>query len=208
MEHPDVTLAILAGGKGTRLGGVPKGLLRVDGEAIVDRLLRLGSAFGGTLLIAHPPELYPGRPVRIVPDVLPDRGAPGGVHAALTHASTSRVVVVAADMPFVTLAAIRALLEAAGDARLACYARDGRLEPLPGLYRRELLGEWTRLLGRQPSLHGLFEALSGSVLSLETLREVDPDLGALVNVNQREDLVRWKIDWPIGWKDAQFAADD
>ena len=34
-HHPDVTLAILAGGQGRRLGGVVKGLLQYEGRPLI-----------------------------------------------------------------------------------------------------------------------------------------------------------------------------
>ncbi|MDQ3263224.1 MAG: molybdenum cofactor guanylyltransferase [Myxococcota bacterium] len=215
MKPSEVTLAILAGGKASRLGGVPKGLLRVDGESLLDRQLRMGAECGlpEVLLVANEPGPYrdflaAAPSVRVVADAIPDRGAPGGVHAALVHGRTRWVLVLAADMPFLSAPVLRTLLAEAGNSPLACFESGGRLQPFPGVYAAELAETWARLLDGQPSLNVLFRSMGGAVLPEEKLRRVDPDLLALVNVNRPEDRVRWKIDWPIGWKDAWVTADD
>src|SRR5688572_18613960 len=115
-EYPDVTLAIIAGGLGRRLSGVPKGLLEVEGRTVLERLLSLAPRFGDMLLVANAPERYARFGLRTVADVVQDKGAPGGVHAALVAARTPWVVAVACDMPFVTPGVLRALLDARGDA--------------------------------------------------------------------------------------------
>ena len=98
----DVTLAILAGGQGRRLGGVPKGLLLRDGRPLLAHLLTLAPRFADSVLVTSYPEPYQHFGVRTVADVVAQRGAPGGVHAALATARTPWVQVVAADMPFVS----------------------------------------------------------------------------------------------------------
>jgi molybdopterin-guanine dinucleotide biosynthesis protein A len=107
-----VTGVILAGGGATRYGGLPKGLERVGGARIIDRVASaLGAVTDELLLIANDPgaiDWLPG--VRVERDVRPGEGALGGLHAALAHARGD-IVLVAWDMPFVhapLLAALRA----------------------------------------------------------------------------------------------------
>jgi len=215
MKRLDLTLAILAGGKATRLGGVPKGLLRCEGEPLLDRQLRLAEGLGlaEVLLVTSDPAPYrewlsshPG--VRTIGDLIAGHGSPGGVHAALAQARTPWVLAIAADMPWVTAAAVETLFEEAGEPRLACFSVGGRLQPFPGLYACSLATQWASLLERQPSFPSLFQELTGRVLPEEKLRRVDPDLESVANVNRPEDRLRWKIDWPIGWKGACLPSED
>lgn len=187
----------------------------MEGESIVERQLRAASQCGlsQVLLVANQPGPYgdflaAAPAVRVIADAIPGRGAPGGLHAALVHCRTPWVLAVAADQPFLSAPALASLLEEAGSSPLACFESGGRLQPFPGVYAAGLAETWARLLDGQPSLNVLFRALGGTVLPEEKLRRVDPDLLALVNVNRPEDRVRWKIDWPIGWKDAWVTTDD
>jgi molybdopterin-guanine dinucleotide biosynthesis protein A len=182
-EPPPVTFVVQAGGRGSRLGGVPKGLIRLGNERVVDRLLALGARWP-SWVVANDPWPYEDLAVPIVGDVVPGRGAPGGVVTALAIAATEWVLTVACDMPFVTQAAIDALLaEARADVDVVCFEREGRFEPLLGLYRRALLHRWGEQLDTQPSLQGLIRAARTRVLTL-----ADP--AVLDSLNTPDDLRR------------------
>lgn len=109
------TGVILAGGGATRYGGLPKGLERVGGERIIDRVAKaLRAVTDDLLLIANDPgagDWLPG--VRVAADARPGEGALGGLHAALTHADGD-IVLVAWDMPFVS-ASLLGTLRARGE---------------------------------------------------------------------------------------------
>jgi molybdopterin-guanine dinucleotide biosynthesis protein A len=198
--HPvtDVTLAVVAGGQGRRLSGVPKGLLTLQGRTVLERLLDLAPLFADVLLVANAPEPYTRFGLRTVADVVPDRGAPGGVHAAMTAARTGWVLAVACDMPFVSPAAARVLLEArAPELDAVCFTVAGRVEPLLAVYRTSLSGPWGEALRRHnPSLRGLLADCRARLLPEEALRAVDPQLRSLVNVNTPEDLERHGLALP------------
>ncbi|MET0404366.1 MAG: molybdenum cofactor guanylyltransferase [Cystobacter sp.] len=191
VKHPEVTLAIIAGGRGLRLGGVAKGLLEVEGRPVLERVLGLGPLCGDVLLVANVPEPYARWGLRTVSDVVRERGAPGGVHAALVGARTEWVLAVACDMPFVTPEVARVLLDARGDAEAVAFTVDGRVEPLLALYRRTLARAWGEALAAgQPSLRALLAGCRARLLPEEALRAVDPDARAVVSVNTPEDLAR------------------
>ena len=136
-----VTGAILAGGKSTRYGGLPKGLERVRGVRIVDRVrAALEPVVDDLLLIANDEAAREWLPdVRCERDVLEDVGSVAGIHAALSHAR-SPVIVVAWDMPFVPTGLLRALRDAGSNADAAVPESDSSrrgLEPLCAYYATE-----------------------------------------------------------------------
>lgn len=195
--HADVTLAILAGGRARRLGGLPKGLLVHEGRPLLAHLLGLGSHFAETLLVTSDPAPYAGFGVRSVADLVPDRGAPGGVHAALAHAQTPWVLVVAADMPFVTAPVLQRLLaERSAGADAVGFEVDGRLEPLLACYRSALAASWGAALADSPSLRGLWSTVRARVLLKAALLEVDPTGRAVLSVNTPEDAAAFAIGLP------------
>jgi molybdopterin-guanine dinucleotide biosynthesis protein A len=132
-----VTGAILAGGQSTRYGGLPKGLERVHGVRIIDRVrVALEPAVDELLLVANDADARHWLPgVRCESDVLRDVGSVAGIHAALVHAG-SPVLVVAWDMPFVPTGLLRALRNAGAHADVAVPESDSRrgLEPLCAYY--------------------------------------------------------------------------
>lgn len=142
--------AILAGGAASRYGGVPKGLERVGGRRIIDRVAgALREVTDNLWLIANDPAAAGWLPgARLGADLVPDAGGLGGIHAALRHSGTA-VLVVAWDMPFVPaglLARLRDLGDAADAAVPESDSRRG-IEPLCAFYGPSCLDPIERSLG-------------------------------------------------------------
>jgi molybdopterin-guanine dinucleotide biosynthesis protein A len=194
-------LAILAGGRGERLGGVAKGLLRLGGRTLIEAQLALGAAFDETLIVTDDPGPYQALGARIVPDRQKGRGAPGGVHAALAAAQSDWVLVVACDMPFLTPAVLdRLLAERTGPFDVVAFEGPGEehcaLQPLPSLWRRAVAEEVGLRLAEGPSLRRLCEAFRLYRLPDAALARVDPSRKALLSVNRPEELLRHGLSRP------------
>lgn len=186
MNPAELTLAILAGGKGTRLGGVMKGLIEVEGRTVIERLLDLRPLASEALLSGADPAL--GRfGLPRVSDLEPFHGPPAGVVSLLLRASTPWVLVVACDAPYVNGEVVRPLLDAADDtadsAHVVLFEATGRFDPFPGLYRRALALEWRKALPTNPSLQAL-------LLGVKTRLVTRPGGRALESINTPDELER------------------
>lgn len=178
------TLAVLAGGRGSRLGGTAKGLIRLGNETLLERVLRLAPDWP-QLVVSNTPFAYEPYDVPIVGDLEPGRGAPGGVVTALAMASTEWVMVVACDMPFVTRALLDELLARRARALdVVAFTREGFVEPLCALYRRSLADDWAPRLAGNPSLQRL---VASARVRAEELRE---GVHRLDSINTPDDLAR------------------
>jgi len=104
--------AIVAGGASSRFGGQAKGLLRVGGERIIDRIARALTPMVETIaVVSNAPEASSWLDGAAVwRDRRDERAGIVGIHTALSHADT--VVVVAWDMPFVTAQIVGAIVGA------------------------------------------------------------------------------------------------
>src|SRR5438552_4199652 len=99
--HP--TLALLAGGAGTRMGK-PKAWLQYNNQPILEYLLDRWRWPGETLLITSPGrERPPGssRFTREVIDPLPDQGPLRGMLTALQSSHTDTLIIATCDMPLI-----------------------------------------------------------------------------------------------------------
>jgi molybdopterin-guanine dinucleotide biosynthesis protein A len=194
-----VTGVILAGGRASRFGG-PKGLAEVGGARILDRVAAaLGEVADALLLIANDPTAAGWLPgVRVAGDVVTNRGALGGVHAALHHARGAALVV-AWDMPFVP-AALLAELRAMGDAGAPAATPESRsprgVEPLCAYYGAACLAAAEQRLrdvpeGRHVCPSTLLADVGAARLPLARVTSVygDPDI-LFMNVNTPDDLAR------------------
>jgi molybdopterin-guanine dinucleotide biosynthesis protein A len=110
-DHTDYDAIVLAGGAARRLGGADKPALSVGGRPLLDRVLAACPDAAVTVVVG------PGRPTRraVVPALEdPPGGGPlAALDAGLRHTTAPTVLVLSADLPFLTRAAVRALLEAA-----------------------------------------------------------------------------------------------
>ena len=183
---------ILAGGQAVRYGGRPKGLERVGGVRVIDRVaLALRAATDDLLLIANDPaaaEWLPG--VRTEADILPDSGSLGGIHAALVHAGAP-VLVVAWDMPFVP-ARLLAALRTAGAGADAAVPESGSkrgLEPLCAYYSPACIAPIERrLAGGNRKVIGFYDDVQLVRLPADVVsRHGRPDV-IFMNINAPGDL--------------------
>lgn len=194
----DCTGVLLAGGRAERLGGIPKGLLVLDGQQVAARTLQLFAAlFGASLIAATDSTPYRGLGVPTVPDLLPGKGAPGGLHAALRAAHTGWIFAAACDMPFLAAGPILLLEGRRAGVAAVLPRHGGRLHPLHGLWSRACLPVLEQLLTRgDPSLAEIAKAVGACLVGEEEWRTVDPLGRALENVNTPEDVARLGLSFP------------
>ncbi len=193
--------AVLAGGAARRYGGRPKGLVELGGTRILDRVVDAvaGVIDAAPLLVANAPDGPTWRPdLRTIPDVRPDCGSLGGIYTAVVAGDPEPVLCVAWDMPFVTAALLRALVE--GSARYDAFLpeSDGRrgVEPLCAVYAPACGPAIERQLDRGDlRAIGFHGAVNVGTLSIERVRAFGNPDELFFNVNTPEDLQRAEAVW-------------
>lgn len=190
----DIAAVIVAGGKATRFGGRYKPLLEVGGTRILDRQLAvLGSCFDEIVLAANDPAPYRHTGLLIVADRHPDAGPLAGLDAAFHATSASHLFAVAGDMPYLSVAAIEAVLAAEHDECDVVAPRvAGYYEPLHALYARSCAPVIAaRLRTGRYKLSGLLseENLRVNALGEQVFRRIDPAMPFFTNINSPADLL-------------------
>lgn len=187
--------AVLAGGGATRFEGRPKGLARVGGARILDRLVDVfGQALGAApLLVANAPDAPTWRPdLRVVADVRPGMGSLGGIYTAVVEAPAP-VVCVAWDMPFVTPGLVRALADGLAEWDAFLPESDGRrgVEPLCAAYGPACAAAIAASLeaGDLRAI-GFHRAVRVGRLPLEAVRRLGDPARLFFNINTADDLAR------------------
>lgn len=187
--------AVLAGGGATRFEGRPKGLARVGGARILDRLVDVfDEALGAApLLVANAPDAPTWRPdLRVVADVRPGMGSLGGIYTAVVEAPAP-VVCVAWDMPFVTPGLVRALADGLAEWDAFLPESDGRrgVEPLCAAYGPACAAAIAASLeaGDLRAI-GFHRAVRVGRLPLEAVRRLGDPARLFFNINTADDLAR------------------
>jgi molybdopterin-guanine dinucleotide biosynthesis protein A len=96
--------AILAGGQAKRLDGVNKGTLRLGNAQIVDiQLTALREVASAVFVVGSDSPARSARGLAVAPDAVSGMGALGGIYTAIVHSPCDRTLVVACDMPFLSV---------------------------------------------------------------------------------------------------------
>lgn len=153
----DITGLVLAGGRGTRMGGVDKGLQNHHGMPLaMHALLRLQPQVGHLLINANRNlSAYESMGVPVWPDPLPDFPGPlGGLLAGLEQCETPYLVTVPCDTPAFPDDLVErlagALEQADADVAMAATLEDGqmRAQPVFTLLKTSLLESLVAYLHR------------------------------------------------------------
>ncbi|WP_018952911.1 molybdenum cofactor guanylyltransferase MobA [Thioalkalivibrio sulfidiphilus] len=142
----DITGAILAGGRGMRMGGEDKGLLMLRERPLAEYVIKALKPQVTKLIINanRNRERYAAFGYPVVTDHHDDYPGPlAGMAAALRHAATDWVQCVPCDTPDLPADLVRRLSAALADhqARIALPFDGERIQPLFALIHRSLLPE-------------------------------------------------------------------
>ncbi len=192
IDSKDITGLILAGGRGSRMGGVDKGLQTHQGVALaLHALLRLGPQVGELLINANRNlGAYEAMGAPVWPDSLPDYAGPlAGVLTGLEHCETPYMVTVPCDSPLFPEDLVARLAQAldAEDAEIAMAATPGpdggrQVQPVFCLMKTELIESLVRFT---QSGQRKIDKWTAQHRCVEVLFE---DEQAFANANTREEL--------------------
>jgi molybdenum cofactor guanylyltransferase len=154
ISKEEITGLILAGGRGTRMGGVDKGLQNFRGMPLaLQTMLRLAPQVGEVMVNANRNlAAYESMGVQVWPDVISDYAGPlAGFLTGLERSETPYMVTVPCDTPLFPADMVARLAEAleregADIAMAAAREEDGqvRTQPVFCLLKHELLESLVR----------------------------------------------------------------
>lgn len=183
-----ITGVLLAGGQGSRMGGVDKGLVELAGQPMAAHVLaRLAPQVDDIIINANQnAEAWAAFGYPVFGDDIPGYAGPlAGLHAALARASQPLVATAPCDSPFLPadlVARLAAALHAA-DAQLAVAKTFDQAHPVFCLCRRDLADHLLAFLqagGRK------IDRWYGSLKVVEVA--FDDEEAAFRNINTRDEL--------------------
>jgi len=186
-----VSVAVLAGGPGRRIGG-DKAEILLAGERLVDRAVRrLGWLSDDLWVVLREDQRLEVVGARLTRDVLPEAGALAGMAAALQAVRHEWAFICACDMPFVQRPLVERLLaEIRADAcDLVAPRLAVGLEPLHAFYHRRCLPAILSALAQgRRRVNSFYEAVRPCYLEEEAVLAYDPARRSFFNINTPEDL--------------------
>jgi len=189
MPFADVTGVILAGGRGSRMGGEDKGLVMLNGLPLYQHVLqRLQPQVSGICISANRNiARYQQSGFPVISDTFPDFAGPlAGMLAALHTIKSQWAMFVSCDTPFIPPNLVAELWENRGIADAVWVRSAGRDHPALALVNRRVADRLEIFLKRGDRKLMLFmrEIASNPVT-------FDDDHSNFININTPDDLLSW-----------------
>ena len=162
-----IHVAVLAGGQSRRMGR-DKALLPLGDQPLIERVLDTARPLAYPGLIVGDPAAYGHLGWPVLPDCRPGRGPLGGLYTAL-GTTAAPVLLLACDLPFLTPAFLRYLVDRRGPHQAVVPHTAAGLQPLCALYEPSCMAAVEAAV--QADQLGMRRLLSN--LSLDLVREKD-----------------------------------
>lgn len=191
----DVGGIVLCGGQSRRMGR-SKATLPFGGEVMLARVLRLlGAVVEPCVVVAAPGQQLPPLPpdVQVIRDRAEGRGPLEGLFGGLS-ALDQRVdaaYVTACDVPLLQASFVQRMIQLLGDHDAVVPVEGKFHHPLAAVYRTRLVDTIASLLAHdERRMISFYDRVSTRRVDVDQLRDVDPDLLSLLNINRPEDYAR------------------
>jgi len=142
----NLSAVILAGGKNSRMEGLDKAFLLIEGEPLIERLVKvLKQVFDEVVIVTNSPEKYNKNSlpsgVIITTDIIKDVGPIGGIYTGLKTIKNDAAFFVACDMPFLDTELIRRETEIFNNKNVDCLVARcvDKIHPLHSIYAKSAL---------------------------------------------------------------------
>jgi molybdopterin-guanine dinucleotide biosynthesis protein A len=184
---------VLAGGFSTRVGQDKAQLPWGTSDLLNNVLIQLGQVCDERIVVINK-KWEPSIPgIRVVSDIIPQRGPLSGIHAGLSACSESCAFITACDMPFLVPEAVRFLLSLADDWDAVLPGRGKNLEPLFAVYSRKCIPVIEDFLNQDiRKVQRLFSSIRHRLVDPDEFRQFDSDLKLFRNINTMGDYIEAK----------------
>ena len=183
----EATGFVLAGGESARMGR-DKALLPYRGTTLLEYVASVVRQAAGTVSILGDAKRYRNLPYPVYPDRVPSCGPIGGIYTALSMTDSDWNLIVACDMPMLSAALLRPLIDASFRSTVDCLVGagpGGEPQPLCGIYHRRCLPAVERAIrDKRFKMKELVSELKAGIVTL--------DESLLANVNTPGEWVRFE----------------
>jgi molybdopterin-guanine dinucleotide biosynthesis protein A len=185
---------ILCGGKSSRMGH-DKATLPFGSELMLQRIVRIVSLVvdqDSVVVVAAPDQCLPDLPptVIVARDERPQRGPLEGLAAGILALpkGVDAIYATSCDVPLMVTGFVAAMFEYLTDHDIAVPFDGQYFHPLAAVYRPSVISVIQSLLSEdQLRPVFLFDKVHAAKIPVEQLRNVDPTLDTLMNLNRPED---------------------
>lgn len=185
----NITGIILSGGKSLRMGE-NKSFIKVDGVPIIHRIYNLfKELFQEIIIVTNQKELFSAFDSKIYSDLLPNKGALGGLYTGIFFSTFQYAFCVACDMPFIKLFLVQYLIKNIEDFDVIVPRTKGGLHPLHAIYSKNCLNPIRKMLEQgNYKIIDFYNMVRVKIVEEDNFIYLDPLRESFINVNTPEEL--------------------
>jgi len=182
---------ILAGGKSSRMG-TDKGLLPVDGEAMVQKIALAMNPVVDKIIIISNGNNYNYLGHKVYEDLIKDCGPLGGIYTALMKSDTDQNLIVSCDMPFLRVELFNLLIKSiSSDHEIIIPQFNDQPEPLCAIYNKSCAPKmYDLLIKKEFKLKEVLKQFKLGVIDINVHAELED---CFTNVNTPVDYQNVKF---------------
>jgi molybdopterin-guanine dinucleotide biosynthesis protein A len=186
---------ILSGGKSLRMGE-NKALLQVGGVPIIARIYDLfKELFQEVIIVTNQREFFKNFDSRIYNDLMPDKGALGGLYTGIFFSSFEYSFCVACDMPFIKKSLVEFLVKNIQNSDVVVPRTQDGLQPLHAIYSKNCLQPIERIIEEgKYKIIDMYKMVRVRVVEEHEFLCLDPFRDSFININTPEELLSLRRD--------------
>ena len=181
---------ILSGGKSLRMGE-NKAFLEIDGIPIITRIYDLfKELFQEVIIVTNQKEVFKNFDSKIYHDLMPDKGALGGLYTGIFFSSFQYSFCVACDMPFINKSLVEYLIKNTQNNDVVVPRTKDGLQPLHAIYSKNCLHPIERIIEEgKYKIIDMYKMLRVRVVEEHEFLSLDPLRDSFININTPEELL-------------------
>jgi molybdopterin-guanine dinucleotide biosynthesis protein A len=191
-----ISAVILAGGKSKRFGK-NKAFLKIGGRILIDQIVEKTGRLSNEIIVVtnilkkfdYLPKKFDYLNIKLIKDIIPYKGALGGIYSGLLFAENNSIFVVACDMPFLNIPLLKYIISFCQDYDVVIPKINNFFEPLHAIYSKKCLKPIKKLIDENNlKIIDFFKGVDVKFIDKNEIEEFDPDLLSIFNINTLEDL--------------------
>jgi molybdopterin-guanine dinucleotide biosynthesis protein A len=184
-----ITGIILSGGKSIRMGE-NKAFIQIEGVPIIKRIYDLfKELFQEVIIVTNQKDLFSNFNSKIYSDIIPGKGALGGLYTGIFFSSFQHSFCVACDMPFIKRSLVQYLIESIDNADVIVPRTSDGLQPLHAIYSKNCLDPMRRMIDQGKSkIIDIYSEVNVKIVDEKDFHCFDPRGESFINVNTPEEL--------------------
>ena len=190
IEKNQLTTLILAGGKSSRMGGVDKGLLKINDKYLVCHLESLAKKYSNDVLVNvnRNIDTYESLGLNICKDFIDDfQGPLAGMYTGLRLAKTKYIITMPCDGPFVKKNYFQKMIEIEEGFNINVAYDGDRIQPVYSLINCDLINSLDQFLKTgQRKIDKWYSNCSTNQIDFSDDKEM------FININDQNELKKYE----------------